>query len=161
MSKPIHVIVACSENRVIGRNAGLPWSIPEDTRYFQEKTRGQTVIMGSRCFSEWPSSVHNRDVVVLSHEPKPLPAPVHTATCLTEAITLAQSLRGDIYLCGGQRIYEEGLALCDFLHLTLVHAQIEAGDTFFPDWRSQFPRELSRRESHDANWRYTFLCLSR
>jgi dihydrofolate reductase len=99
--------------------------------------------------------------VVLSHEPQALPPQVHGATSLTEAIALAQSLRGDIYLCGGQRVYEEGLALGDFLHLTLVHAQIEGGDTFFPDWRSQFPRELSRRESHDTNWRYTFLCLGR
>lgn len=161
MPKPIHLIVACSENRVIGRNGGLPWSIPEDTRFFQEKTCGQTVIMGARCFAEWPSCVHTRDVVVLSHEPQALPPLVHGATSLAEAIAQAQSLRGDIYLCGGQRVYEEGLALGDFLHLTLVHAHIEGGDTFFPEWRGQFPREFSRRESHDANWRYTFLCLGR
>lgn len=161
MPKPIHLIVACSENRVIGCKAGLPWSIPEDSRFFKEKTLGQTVIMGARCFAEWPSCVRQRDVVVLSHEPKALPASVHGATGLPEAISLAQALRGDIFLCGGQRVYEEGLALGDFLHLTLVHAQIEAGDTFFPDWRSQFPVEISRRESGDANWRYTFLCLGR
>ena len=161
MPKPIHLIVACSENRVIGRNSGLPWSIPEDTRFFQEKTRGQTVIMGSRSFAEWPSCVHGRDVVVLTHEPRPLPANVLGATSLTEAIALAQPLRGEIYLCGGQRVYEDGLAIGDYLHLTLVHAQIDAGDTFFPDWRSHFPREISRRESHDENWRYTFLCLGR
>ncbi len=161
MPKPIQLIVACSENRVIGRKGGLPWSIPEDTRFFQDKTLGQTVIMGTRCFAEWPSCVQSRDVVVLSHEPQALPPQVHGATSLTEAIARAQSLRGDIYLCGGQRVYEEGLALGDFLHLTLVHAQIEGGDTFFPDWRIQFPRELSRRESHDTNWRYTFLCLSK
>ena len=161
MPKPIHLIVACSENRVIGRNGGLPWSIPEDSRFFQEKTRGQTVIMGARCFAEWPSCVRDRDVVVLSHEPHPLPAPVHSATSLTAAIALGQALRGDIYLCGGQRVYEEGLGLGDVLHLTLVHAQIQGGDTFFPDWRAQFPRELSRRESQDANWHYTFLSLGK
>jgi dihydrofolate reductase len=161
MPKSIHLIVACSENRVIGRNGGLPWSIPEDTRFFQVKTRGQTVIMGARCFAEWPSCVNSRDVVVLSHEPQSLPPQVNGATSLAEAIALAQSLRGDIYLCGGQRVYEEGLELGDFLHLTLVHAHIEGGDTFFPDWRSHFPGELSRRESHDTNWRYTFLCLGR
>jgi dihydrofolate reductase len=161
MPKTIHLIVACAENRVIGRNGGLPWSIPEDTRFFQRKTRCQTVIMGARCFAEWPSCVNSRDVVVLSHEPQSLPPLVHGATSLAEAIAQAQSLRGDIYLCGGQRVYEEGLALGEFLHLTLVHAHIEGGDTFFPEWRGQFPREFSRRESHDANWRYTFLCLGR
>jgi dihydrofolate reductase len=86
---------------------------------------------------------------------------VLSATSLPEAIERAQTLRGEIYLCGGQRVYREGLELGDYLHLTLVHANIADGDTFFPEWRAHFPRELARRESHDANWRYTFLTLGR
>ena len=161
MPKPVHLIVACSENRVIGRAGGLPWSIPEDTRFFQEKTLGQTVVMGSRSFGEWPSCVKGRDVVVITHEPHKIPAGIHTAATLSEALAIAQTLRGDIYLCGGQRVYEDGLSVGDFLHLTLVHATIEDGDTFFPDWRAHFTREIARRESRDAHWRYTFLTLAK
>jgi dihydrofolate reductase len=159
--KPIYLIVACSENRVIGRRGGLPWSIPEDAKFFQEKTLGHTVIMGSHSFGEWPSCVKGRDVVVITHEPEKIPSGVHAVSSLTEAIAVAQTLRGDIYLCGGQRVYEEGLALGDQLYLTLVHATITNGDTFFPDWRQHFTREVEHRESHDANWRYTFLTLER
>jgi dihydrofolate reductase len=159
--KLIHLIVACSENRVIGRRGSLPWSIPEDTTFFQKQTLGHTVIMGSRSFGEWPSCVQGRDVVVVTHEPEKIPAGIHAAASLDEALALSQSLRGDIYLCGGQRIYEDGLTRGDLLHLTLVHTMIDDGDTFFPDWRNDFPRELTRRESRDANWRYTFLTLGR
>ena len=53
------------------------------------------------------------------------------------------------------------LAVGDLLHVTLVHATITDGDTFFPDWRGHFTREISRRESSDANWRYTFLTLGK
>lgn len=161
MTQRVHLIVACSENRVIGRAGGLPWSIPEDTKFFQDTTRGHTVVMGSRSFGEWPSCVHDRDVVVITHEPRKIPPGVHPAASMTEALALARTLRGDIYLCGGQRVYEEGLAHGEILHLTLVHATIAGGDTFFPDWRSHFTRELARRESADANWRYTFLTLAR
>jgi dihydrofolate reductase len=161
MPKPVHLIVACSENRVIGRRGGLPWSIPEDTKFFQDTTRGHTVIMGSRSFGEWPSCVKDRDVVVITHEPEKIPPGVHTAGNLTAALAIAQALRGDLYLCGGQRVYEEGLAVGDVLHLTLVHATIDDGDTFFPDWRNTFPREIARRESHDAHWSYAFLTLGR
>lgn len=161
MPKPVHLIVACSENRVIGRRGGLPWSIPEDTKFFQEKTRGHTVIMGSRSFGEWPSCVKGRDVVVVTHEPEKTPSGVHATTTLPAALSIAQTLRGDIYLCGGQRIYEEGLPLADRLYLTLVHTTVDDGDTFFPDWRAAFTREIARRESHDAHWRYTFLTLER
>ena len=46
------------------------------------------------------------------------------------------------------------------LHLTLIHAEIP-GDTFFPEWRHLTWRELTRRESSDSNYRYTFLTLDR
>lgn len=161
MSKPVYLIVACSENRVIGRRGGLPWSIPEDARFFREQTRGHTVIMGSHSFGEWPSCVTGRDVVVITHEPEKIPEGVHAAPSLTAAIATARTLRGDIYLCGGQRVYEEGLALGDRLYLTLVHSFIEDGDTFFPEWRHLYTREIARRESGDANRRYTFLTLER
>lgn len=161
VSKPLYLIVACSENRVIGRRGGLPWSIPEDTKFFQEKTRENTVIMGSHSFGEWPGCVKNRDVIVITHEPEKIPSGVHVVRSLTEAIDVAQGLRGDVYLCGGQRVYEEGLVIGDRLYLTLVHATIMDGDTFFPDWRAHFPREIARRESHDEHWRYTFLTLER
>ena len=161
MPKPINLIVACSENRVIGRRGGLPWSIPEDAKFFQDKTRGHTVIMGSRSFGEWPSCVKGRDVVVITHEPEKIPSGVHAVRTLEKALAVAQTLPGDIYLCGGQRVYEEGLALGDRLYLTLVHATITDGDTFFPEWRQYFTREIDRRESHDADWRYTFLTLER
>ncbi len=146
---------------MIGRGGSLPWSIPEDTTFFQNKTHRHTVIMGVRSFGEWPSCVRGRDVIVVTHAPSSLPSPVQAAASLTEALAKAQTLHGDVYLCGGQRLYEEGLPLADVLHLTLVHTTVEDGDTFFPDWRAHFTCETARRESHDARWRYTFLTLVR
>ncbi len=161
MPKPINLIVACSENRVIGIGGGMPWSIPEDTAFFQAQTRGHTVIMGSHCFTEWPSAAEGRDVIIITHDPRTLPPGIHRVSSLHEAIARAQTLRGEIYLCGGQRVYEEGLVIGDRLYLTLVHAKIEGGDTFFPDWRAHFAREIERKDTHDDHWRYSFLTLVR
>ena len=82
--------------------------------------------------------------------------------CRHEALTVAETLPGEIYICGGQRIYEETLALGRpmRLHLTLIHAEVP-GDTFFPEWRHIPWRELARRESGDGIFRYTFLTLER
>jgi dihydrofolate reductase len=46
------------------------------------------------------------------------------------------------------------------LQLTLVHADVP-GDTFMPDWREMAWKETARRESADANFRYTFFTLER
>jgi dihydrofolate reductase len=85
---------------------------------------------------------------------------VHVAADVPDALTIAQGLPGEIMVCGGQRIYEETLPLCDRLLLTLVHAEVP-GDTWFPEWRHLAWRESWRRESADAHYRYTFSILDR
>jgi dihydrofolate reductase len=174
MPKLLHLIVACSENRVIGRQGKLPWRIPEDLRYFHDETAGQICVLGRICFDTWPRvCVDGRQPIVLTsrplqHSPQhvadreaspPLPVAVRS---LAEALDVAEHLPGEVFICGGERIYLETLALSQpmLLHLTLVHAQLE-GDTFFPEWRHLPWRELSRRESSDANYRYTFQTLER
>lgn len=167
--KLIHLIVACSANRVIGRAGSLPWSIPEDTQFFKRKTLGHTVILGRDSWQDWPDAGQGRDVVLLTSRPA-VPHQNGAAQAsghfrctgsLPEAIEIGQSCQGDIYLCGGQRVYEEGLMLATgSLFLTLIYAHV-GGDRFFPEWRGQFSREISRKEGSDEAWRYAFLELGR
>ncbi len=160
-SRPLNLIVSCAENRVIGRDGKLPWSIPEDWRFFQEKTAGQIVILGRICYETWPGAVRDgRRAIVVSSVPLEVPAGVRTAASLPAAIALAGGLAGEIYICGGQRIYEEAIAWPGpiRLYLTLVHAEVP-GDRFFPEWRDRAWRQVARREGSDRHWRYTFLTL--
>jgi len=172
MPKLLHLIVACAENRVIGFQQRLPWSIPEDLRHFHQETAGKICVLGRVCYETWSHVRKDRrlPVVITSRSAADLaPRPVDdtsslpiVARDLTTALAMAETLPGDIYVCGGQRIYEETLALdrAMVLHLTLIHAEVP-GDTFFPEWRQLAWRERSRRESHDANFRYTFSTLER
>ncbi len=159
--KLLHLIVACAENRVIGREGKLPWRIPEDWKFFQDKTAGQICVMGRVCFETWPAASRDgRRPIVITRRKEIAREGVRVAASLAEALGVAETLSGELHICGGQRIYEETLALDRpmRLYLTLVHADV-AGDTFFPEWRHLPWRELARRESSDANWRYTFLTL--
>jgi dihydrofolate reductase len=162
-SRVLNLIVSCAENRVIGRGGKLPWSIPEDWRFFQQQTAGGIVVLGRVCFETWPGAVRDgRRAVVVTHQPIPVPVSAATAPSLPAALELADGLDGDIYICGGQQVYEEALALPRplRLYLTLVHAEVP-GDRYFPEWRQLSWREVSRREGADASWRYTFLTLER
>ena len=65
--KPLHLIVACAENRVIGRGGRLPWHIAEDTAFFHGATAGQTVVLGRICYETWPQvRTEGRHPVVIS-----------------------------------------------------------------------------------------------
>lgn len=163
MLKRLNVIVACAENRVIGRDGRQPWRIPEDAKFFSDQTAGQIAVLGRICFKTWPRADQDgrRPVVVTSHRTLERPG-VRVAGSLNEALAIAESLPGEIYICGGQRIYEETLALARpvRLYLTLVHTQIP-GDRYFPEWRELDWAETGRRESADENFRYTFLTLQK
>ena len=91
-----------------------------------------------------------------------LPVTARVVGSLSAALALAETLPGEVYVCGGERIFAETLARPgpQRLHLTLIHADLP-GDRFFPEWRHLQWRETSRRESADPNYRYTFLQLAR
>jgi dihydrofolate reductase len=176
MAKPLNLIVACAENRVIGRDGKLPFHIPEDYAWFHEKTAGQTVVLGRICYATWPRVLlDGRVPVVLTTQPDAVRAdaqkrfgsnlrgaqvPPYTAANVPEALAIAQTLPGEIMICGGQRIYEETLPIAQRILLTLVHAEVP-GDTWFPEWRHLPWRETWKKESADANFRYTFSILER
>jgi dihydrofolate reductase len=163
MSKLLHLIVACAENRAIGRDGKLPWRIPEDLAYFHAETAGQICVLGRICFETWPrATLDGRHPIVISRHSALARPGVDVVPSLAAALARAEELPGDIFICGGERIYAETLAMPRpmRLHLTLVHAEI-AGDTFMPEWRHLAWREVSRRESADANFRYTFSTLDR
>jgi dihydrofolate reductase len=161
--KLLNLIVACSENRVIGRAGRLPWRIPEDFRFFQAQTAGQVCVLGRICFETWPRAAEDgRRAVVVSRRATLAREQVVVVPSLNGALKIAEDLPGDIYICGGESIYAEILALAGQrplrLYLTLVHANV-AGDRFFPEWRHLPWQETERRESADAYWRYTFSTL--
>ncbi len=185
MPRPLELIVACSENRIIGRAGRLPFDIPEDKKWFHDQTANQTVVLGRICYETWPRvTLDGRQPVVISSQPDHIrtiatrkaepalsagserretpasPTDPKVAATVADALAIAQQLPGRIMICGGQRIYEETLPIADRILLTLVHAPVE-GDTWFPEWRHLAWRETWKRESADANFRYTFSILER
>jgi len=161
--RPLNLIVACAENRVIGRDRRLPWRITEDFRFFEQQTAGTICVLGRVCFETWTRAAEDgRRPVVVTRNRALARDGVRVAAQFAEALAIAESLPGEIHVCGGARIFAETLALAGVrplrLHLTLVHADVP-GDTLFPEWRHLAWREVARRESVDANFRYTFLTL--
>ncbi|MFI5336792.1 MAG: dihydrofolate reductase [Opitutales bacterium] len=160
-AQPLSLIVACAENRVIGREGRLPFRLPEDRAWFEQHTAGRTLVLGRISYTAWSGARHDgRRPVVVTSQAGALPPPARTAPTVATALALARSLAGEIMVCGGQRIFEETLPLADRLYLTLVHAEA-TGDRWFPEWRNLAWRESYRRDSEAGGVRYTFQILER
>lgn len=129
----ISAIVACTPNGVIGKNETIPWWFPEDMKRFKEITTGHPVIMGRKTYESLGSrALHGRHTIVVTQK-KIEKEDIYPATDLKSAIEIARATGNDTcFLIGGQRIYEEGLPLCDEVHLTKIHMHIPDGEAFFP-----------------------------
>lgn len=138
----IKMIAARDKNGVIGKDGGIPWHYPEDMAHFKNTTIGSTVIMGRKTY-ESPGWYPKREVIVVTtteeyHER----SDVITASSPDEAIEKASN--ETIWICGGQRLYEEFMGQAEELVISEIPEEVEGGDTFFPDITDKYGLELSR-----------------
>ena len=123
----IALIVAVADNGIIGSGGTIPWRLPSDLAHFKRLTMGHTIVMGRRTHVSIGRALPGRRTIVVTSRPL---ESVETAATLDEAIGRAGR---PVFLAGGARIYEEGLARADTLYLTRVHAS-PAGDVRLPNF---------------------------
>ena len=135
--KPFKAIAAMSLNRVIGAGGKIPWHLPEDFKWFKQKTTGQVVIMGRRTFESIGKPLPNRTTVVLKRSGKSIPGAIVLSDL--SGLDPAQPVFAgrELFICGGAQLYQTALPLCSDLYLTLVKRNVE-GDTFFPPFEDRF-----------------------
>lgn len=159
MPKPLQCIVAVARNGVIGKAGKLPWHIPEDLAWFMDQTKGGVMIEGPACYAELGKALPDRGTVVVSRDPlKSFPG-AERATTLAEAIAVAERMGqwpGPTWITGGERIYAEGLPLCERLLITRIDRDFD-GDRFFPaDWQEHFTQLVSSKVGHEGDLGYRF-----
>lgn len=154
----INLIVACGNNRVIGKDGRLPWSIREDWDYFLRTTAAGTMIMGKVCYQEFEVHIGDREVIALTRDKNFRFAHAKTANSLDHGISLAT--RNPIWVCGGEALYREAFPMASRLYLTLIKKSFD-GDIFFPSWEQTFTRVISRREMKTPGGELEFLILEK
>ena len=126
------LLVAMANNRVIGRENGLPWKLRSDLQRFKQLTMGNTLIMGRKTWESIGRLLPGRTTIVISRSLQAWPEGPQIATSLEAALeqTATQHIP---FIVGGAEIYRLALPYCRQLWLTRVDAEI-AGDTHFPAW---------------------------
>jgi len=135
----VAIVVAMSENRVIGKDGNLPWRLPRDMSRFVELTGNNIVVMGRKTWDSIPDKfkpLKRRINLVLSRDPEFKPEGCSVFSNLQTAIRMVQELepKKKIFVIGGESVYKEALRLgiVEQMFITMVHARFE-GDTFFPE----------------------------
>ncbi|MBF0440823.1 MAG: dihydrofolate reductase [Oligoflexales bacterium] len=157
----ISIIVAIGRKREIGRNGRLLWSLSEDLKNFKRLTMGHHIVMGRKTFESIGKALPGRKCVVLSKDRSSCFPGCITASSLDEAIELAKREgENELFIAGGQTVYESALPLADFLYLSQVDFEGEA-DTFFPDYLAfkweKIEEKIHPPENGSPSWTYSVL----
>lgn len=125
------LVVAASENHVIGREGGLPWHIPEDLKRFRQITWGKPLLMGRRTFEAIGRPLPGRRNIVISRQPGLEIDGCEVVPTVDDALALVSD-QPEVMVIGGGEVYRALLPRADCIEMTRVHARVE-GDTWFPD----------------------------
>lgn len=139
----LSIVAAVSKNGVIGRGKKLPWRMPSDLQRFKEITAGHVIVMGTKALISIPGKLNKRAVVTISRREKPrmitMPGDmkVFISDNLEEILPVIAEVMPDIsqdeiFIVGGQGIYEAFLPRVQRMYLTEIDCEINDGDTFFP-----------------------------
>ena len=147
----VNIIVAVAnyyaeKGYAIGKNGGIPWSCPQDMKWFKDTTIGHAVIMGRKTFDSLKKPLKDRinivitskDIVTNSEEK------IYAVKSVEEAISLAKSLTmNDIFIIGGASIYKYALEhdLVDKIYIDYLSEIVEDADAFFPLFQNNYSWE--------------------
>ncbi len=158
----ISLIVAMASNRVIGLEGRMPWHLSADLKHFKKITLGSPILMGRKTFEAIGRPLPGRDNLIISRNPAYQQAGCRVFTDKHAVLKHAQSSK-ELFVIGGQTLYEMFLPVADNLYLTLIHKNFP-GDTYFPEFNEKDWQEVQREdvtEDETVNFSYSFLKLER
>ncbi len=139
------IIVAVDNNWGIGKNNDLLTYIPDDLKYFKEKTLGKVVVMGRKTLESLPGKkpLPGRTNIVLSSN-KDCTKDCMVCTSHEELFKQLEKYDSDeIFVIGGQKVYSELLDKCDTYFITKIFKTFDA---------DKFLDNLDKRDDIELIW---------
>ncbi|RYD46743.1 MAG: dihydrofolate reductase [Verrucomicrobiaceae bacterium] len=137
MSIHLTAVVAMTSDRVIGKNGGLPWHLPEDLSFFKRTTSGHPIVMGRKTYESIGRPLPKRRNIVLTRDATWTAPGVEVINSPDDLYRLPD-LDGSVFIIGGSEIYAAFLPSLDDLLVSHIFENHE-GDTRLPEFEQNFP----------------------
>jgi dihydrofolate reductase len=149
----IRLIAANDSRQGIATDSGIPWKLPGDTAYFEEKTTTGVILMGWATYNEFAAPLHDRENFVLTAESGRLRRGFRAVGSLDQLVS-AQPDEG-IWVIGGAAVFAETIAEADELLLTQVVGDFHC-TKFFPPYRDSFRLATQGDDRQEEGITYRF-----
>ena len=125
------IIAAVGKNNELGKDNKLIWHLPNDLKFFKEKTMNKKIIMGSNTFKSLPRLLPHREHIVLSSK-NDYPNEVKVFHNINDLINEYKNLKEEIFIIGGSSLYKEFIDIVGRMYLTEIDAECKSADVYFP-----------------------------
>ena len=162
MNMAISIVVAMSNNGVIGRDGDLPWHLSADLRHFKAITMGKPIVMGRVTHESIGRILPGRENIILTQNENYQSEGCTIINDLNQVIARSEDL-DEIMIIGGAQLYKDTLGLANCLFITEVHADVE-GDVYFPEFDRGNWQEIERqffRADDNNEFDYSFVVLKK
>ncbi len=156
----LSLIVAASDNNVIGKNNQLPWHLPNDMKFFKNTTWAMPVIMGRKTFESMGNkALPGRTKIVITRQKDFQADGVVIVNSWNDAVFVAKETDcKEAFVIGGGELFKETINIADKIYMSRVHTIVD-GDVFFPSinekqWKLTSRKECKADDKHAFD--YTF-----
>jgi len=158
----ISIIAAIGKNNELGKAGQLIWSIPKDLKYFKERTKNSTIVMGKKTFNSLPKILPGRKHIILSKKNdfnKEINNDVVLVNNKDELIGLCKDIGKDkeIFIIGGASLYEMFIDVADKLYITHIEAEDNSADVYFPNINLEKWEKIVLANDEDNNIKFSFV----
>ena len=152
-------IVAMGNDRAIGKDNDLLWHLPNDLRYFKEKTSGHVVVMGRNNWFSIPEKYRplkdRTNIVLTSADEKDFPG-AQVLRSVEDALALAEKEgEKECFIIGGGQLYASTTDIIHRTYITEVKGEFPDADVFYPELNLNDFSEVYRME-HLADERHKY-----
>ena len=147
------IIAAIGKNNELGYKNDLIWHLPDDLKFFREKTTGKTIVMGYNTFLSLPKLLPNRKHIVLSSDKLDI-KDVTSFTNLEDLIKFIKEIDEEVFIIGGASLYKQFIDLVDKMYLTEVESEFKEADVYFPEFNKDEWERIELLENENNNIRF-------
>lgn len=151
------IIAAIGQNKELGKDNHLIWHLPNDLKFFKEKTLNKYIVMGKKTFLSFKKPLPNRKHIVLSSKALDFGKDIMVLNSIDEVLKFADDIDDEIYIIGGASIYEQFLPYVNKMYLTEIEASCADADAYFPDFLQDEWMKSEIKENSDNGIKYKHL----
>lgn len=153
-------IVAVSKNGVIGHDYKMLWHMPNDFRYFKQKTMGHHVLMGRKTYESLGKILPGRTFIIVTRDSNYRVEGAHIVNDIEAGVELARAAgEQELFIIGGGEIYRQTQSIADIIYLTEIDVIVEGNVKYpFPDknqWKEVRRNELLADDKNPYNYSFT------